>query len=493
MVLSETQSQEKKSVNELTQLLQTDWFKMTFASIMDVDRRQEDAEKNRSEDFNDGESEKPRLREPTLPIEQLNDPWYDTIEIGYAWLTGFRPSLFWPNTTNCFDRMTNYTYHELPAIRQVLENDTISDYDKTEATLFVVRNVSSHLWYCNSAYTGMNRYFYNRYFEFTGFGHVFLSMLQNFLGNVISLSNLYLSIEENMALNNTYGVHYDSARLIRILVIFDPIELVNDDLTYNPAYNDPDLIPDPDVNKEVVPAALRRTGGHRADTDWGPLVRILDFYAPSSLQQGPSLPVRKSQVNEDLPNPRLFLDLEHKQKGEWGDFTDVRSVFEVILGAANATQITFGANRTLCQFAGEDLWYSAGMGNELISRDFFSYFDMLAAIDAYLYVPYNLYAIQFSCTASVDEISSLVNKYTVFTLDFDIIWFNLFYNAGTIMKGVTNIIMYWVAKDYTRVDSPFSLGMELGQIFWLIFYPAEEYLDDALEHGAVWGQDYTWD
>ena len=39
----------------------------------------------------------------------------------------------------------------------------------------------------------------------------------------------------------------------------------------------------------------------------------------------------------------------------------------------------------------------------------------------------------------------------------------------------------------------FSFGMELGQIFWLLFYPVEEYLRKALEAGAEWGQDYTWD
>ena len=35
--------------------------------------------------------------------------------------------------------------------------------------------------------------------------------------------------------------------------------------------------------------------------------------------------------------------------------------------------------------------------------------------------------------------------------------------------------------------------MELGQIFWLIFYPAQAYLDSVLDKGGVWGQDYTWD
>ena len=53
--------------------------------------------------------------------------------------------------------------------------------------------------------------------------------------------------------------------------------------------------------------------------------------------------------------------------------------------------------------------------------------------------------------------------------------------------------MYFMAKEYTRVEDPFSMGMELGQIFWLTFFPVEEYLDLAIDEGAIWGQDYTWD
>ena len=47
--------------------------------------------------------------------------------------------------------------------------------------------------------------------------------------------------------------------------------------------------------------------------------------------------------------------------------------------------------------------------------------------------------------------------------------------------------MYFMAKEYTRVEGPRSMGMELGQIFWLIFYPVEEYLDLSIEEGAIWG------
>lgn len=170
-----------------------------------------------------------KLGVPTLPESESGEPYYNTIEIGYAWLTGFRPYLFWDNTTACFDRLTNFTYLELPALREYLDTDA-SVYDKTEATLLLMRNLTVHTWYCSDMFQSLSYYWYLRSQEFTSFGHFFLSMLQNFLGQVISLTNLYLSIEENLAQNNTYAVHYDSARVVRVLLIFEPVELINEDL-----------------------------------------------------------------------------------------------------------------------------------------------------------------------------------------------------------------------------------------------------------------------
>ena len=71
--------------------------------------------------------------------------------------------------------------------------------------------------------------------------------------------------------------------------------------------------------------------------------------------------------------------------------------------------------------------------------------------------------------------------------------------------------MWNVAKEYTRIDDAFTMGLEIGQLWWAIFYPAEQYLDaeivresclnvpleDRLPVGSKlcweWGQDYTWD
>lgn len=72
----------------------------------------------------------------------------------------------------------------------------------------------------------MNRYWYNKVVEYKGVGMFFLSMLQNFLAKVISLTNLYFSIEDHVRSDpkNITGIHYDVARIVRSCIIFDPIE-----------------------------------------------------------------------------------------------------------------------------------------------------------------------------------------------------------------------------------------------------------------------------
>jgi len=119
---------------------------------------------------------------------------------------------------------------------------------------------------------------------------------------------------------------------------------------------------------------------------------------------------------------------------------------------------------------------------------------MLRAFDHYLIVSYNLYTVTYSCYYGVLEIADLLEDYFIFHKDLKILWFNLGYNFGTLITSIKNIWMWNVAKEYTRIEDSFTMGMEMGQMFWMIFYPTETYLDQSLaDPDAEWGQDYTWD
>lgn len=89
----------------------------------------------------------------------------------------------------------------------------------------------------------------------------------------------------------------------------------------------------------------------------------------------------------------------------------------------------------------------------------FSYMDLWRFVEAFLHVPYNLPIIILSCHDSRYEIEKLLEDYASLYNSSNAITFNVFYNGGSIIKGITNIWMYFVASDYTRVKTPFDLGM----------------------------------
>ena len=193
---------------------------------------------------------------------------------------------------------------------------------------------------------------------------------------------------------------------------------------------------------------------------------------------------RASKLNEDKHPRKLklgpVLDPEKHINGSWAEFTDVESVWQMLIGFANATQISFGGNRSECQFGVEAVIDSAVFATQVAMEKWPNYWNVLKAIDAYLIIPYNLYTLTYGCYWGVLEILDLLTDYFIFHKDLKILAFNLGYNAGALITGIKNIWLWNVAKEYTRVRDAFTMGMEIGQLWWGIFYPAEQYLDQTL-------------
>mgnify|MGYP007058508344 CR=1 FL=1 len=76
-------------------------------------------------------------------------------------------------------------------------------------------------------------------------------------------------------------MHYEAARIARIMTIFEPVELVDDDLIYNgggSGSGDADSVPDPDANQETIPSNLNRDDVTPIDTSqYGPFVRAIVY------------------------------------------------------------------------------------------------------------------------------------------------------------------------------------------------------------------------
>lgn len=112
-----------------------------------------------------------------LPEEESSRPYYWTINIGYAWLIGYRPWNYWQNTTECFDRITNLTYVEYDKYKDN-KADASERYDRIELTSFLIRNISAHAMHCNDMWISFNYYWKARIDEYEGAkGRFFLSFL----------------------------------------------------------------------------------------------------------------------------------------------------------------------------------------------------------------------------------------------------------------------------------------------------------------------------
>jgi hypothetical protein len=65
----------------------------------------------------------------------------------------------------------------------------------------------------------------HKYLQFnSGFTDLATAFFQNLLAKVISINNIYNSITNKQQQGDSEGIYYDLARLVRILMDFNPIE-----------------------------------------------------------------------------------------------------------------------------------------------------------------------------------------------------------------------------------------------------------------------------
>ena len=144
----------------------------------------------------------------------------------------------------------------------------------------------------------------------------------------------------------------------------------------------------------------------------------------------------------------------------------------------NATDYVYGHNRTDCFISMENFYFSGDLAySTLTSSGYFSWFNMLNALDHFVKIPYSIHTMVYSCYHGAIEVIDLTKEYSAFASDGEIILFNLFYNIGYIYESVRNIVFYFNMMDYTRVKTASDFGFEMGLIARLLFYPTKAKLD----------------
>ena len=91
------------------------------------------------------------------------------------------------------------------------------------ATNFL-QTTTNALWVCNSLAMNVYLWMNFKYYLFGSFTELSGAFFQNLLSRVISLNNIYNSMQAKQLAGDQEGIYYDLARLCRILIDFSPVE-----------------------------------------------------------------------------------------------------------------------------------------------------------------------------------------------------------------------------------------------------------------------------
>lgn len=106
--------------------------------------------------------------------------------------------------------------------------------DKWKARGNFYANTSYHFWVCSNAAQSFSEYWNARFVPYRDnvsgwnpFAIYMLSFAVNIPGELFSINNIQASINSNLAADppDRIGVHYDLARLMKVMTIFDIVEM----------------------------------------------------------------------------------------------------------------------------------------------------------------------------------------------------------------------------------------------------------------------------
>lgn len=91
------------------------------------------------------------------------------ITIGTALLAGTQIDNYYNNASNCFYRLTNWTYYDYPPYLSKMQDGTRSILTKISDTTNITQVASNDLWICNNFLENFVTYQTNKLPTFGGF------------------------------------------------------------------------------------------------------------------------------------------------------------------------------------------------------------------------------------------------------------------------------------------------------------------------------------
>lgn len=117
------------------------------------------------------------------------------------------------------------------------------------------------------------------------------------------------------------------------------------------------------------------------------------------------------------------------------------------------------------------MWWNGESGYDRL-RTKLGYFNLLLAIDNFLYVTRDFHISISALGFGYQESIQVLTWFKLSKTDAGVLRGNWFYNGGLVFTSCRNLFYYFERIELTRVKTPFDFGMELGLIYWHLFYPA---------------------
>ena len=112
-------------------------------------------------------------------------------------MTGLRADTFFKNTTGCFNRYTNWTYNDKQPFLNKMSDSSRDGWTKLNDFTNITKVASNHLWVCNDMAKNFIVYSTKKQEAFGGFTNFLTGFFSNLLAKVISINNIYTSIQNN--------------------------------------------------------------------------------------------------------------------------------------------------------------------------------------------------------------------------------------------------------------------------------------------------------
>lgn len=155
---------------------------------------------------------------PYTPPELL----YNISTYGGAFLTGSQANTAASNATHCLARALNVWFFELPQIQWYYYYGSFED--NLFNTTLEIANVTNALMVCYDALENLSETAVSHYSAFSTFADFLMAFIQNVLGNITTLMNIYKNIEAATLTGDYITISTQIGKIVYILLNVQPIE-----------------------------------------------------------------------------------------------------------------------------------------------------------------------------------------------------------------------------------------------------------------------------